>query len=107
MGKTAEDQSKILHQVFLFKQEWNYDPDFNFCIFIHLTTELNVCHCSSKKRNTLLDLEDLGKVDVAFMIYFFFPTEKGSAVLGLNGISQTQCAMELIKFCGNWMHELS
>lgn len=41
------------------------------------------------------------------MIYiFFFSTEKGSAVLGLNGIRQTQCAMELIKFCGNWMHEL-
>lgn len=50
---------------------------FNFCIFIHLTIELNICHCSSKKRNTLLGLEDLEKVDVTFMIsFFFFPQKK-------------------------------
>lgn len=92
MGKTAEDQSKILHQVFLFKQEWNCDPDFNFFIFIHLTTELNICHCSSKKRNTLPGLEDLEKVDVAFMIYIFFFHRKRLSSFGTQrDKSDTMC----------------
>lgn len=43
---------------------------------------------------------------MTFAISFFLSTEKGSAVLGCNRISQMQCAMELIKFSGNWMHKL-
>lgn len=80
VDKTAEGQNKILHQVALFKHELNCDPDFNFCIFIYLSTNLIsliAADCEFKKETPFLGLEDFKREDVTFEEPpFFCPQQK-------------------------------